>query len=452
MTAMTSMLKSANHTLLTAPLLLIGAVGLVSAMQPTPASEPATNAVMEADFKMKPGDHKKVGEKMGQCIEAYLARDGRRDTEEELRSYIEKKWAKAAGKDREALALSDDLAAALWYAKDYSKTKGVRKGKIEDLSVPVTYNGEYVAKNAIWIPKKYDPKKVKYPLIFCIPDADEKPEAHLNDHWALAGMRDNALLVALDMPEGTDHWGGLGEKNNADQAGGYAILLTTFGILSEGYAIDYDKIFIAGRGAGVAAAMQIAEKSPDRFAGIIGRTGDAAEMGPTNLSNMACYFAGAGPNATAYAEAAKEAEYAESTVNPAGNTEDIWTWIGGVSRMSNPETVRVVPGKPSTKAYWIEAGRKEYADGDSLVASINRAANTITIESIGVESVTLFFNDTLVDMDKKVKVIINGAVHEDEIPRNFYSMMEQIYRGRSDSGKLYTAFKAYDVPSTESSN
>ena len=55
-------------------------------------------------------------------------------------------------------------------------------------------------------------------------------------------------------------------------------------------------------------------------------------------------------------------------------------------------------------------------------------------------------DDILVDLEKPVKVICNGIEHENKIPRNFNATMEQIYRGRSDPGKLYTAFKQYDIP------
>lgn len=396
---------------------------------------------------MKAKDHKSVGEKMGECIQAYLEREGRRDSEEELRKYIEKKWSKAAGKDGDVLSLSDDLAASLWYAKDYTKTKGVKKGKVVELEANIVYNGDYVATNALWIPKKYNAKE-SYPLIFCLPDVGEDPEKHLNEQWVLPALRDGAILVALDLPDKTDNWGTLGVKGETDEAGGVAILMTVFAVMRDSYAIDFDRIYIAGRGAGVAAAMQIAETAPDRFAGVIGRAGDAAEMAPTNMNNLPCYFAGAGGNATAFADASKEAEYVESTVNPGGTLDDIWAWMAETTRNANPETIQLVPGKPSRKAYWLELPSAEYLDDASLTATVNREANTITIDATGVQSVTIYFNDSLVNLDEKVKVVINGAVHEDLIPRNFYSMMEQIYRGRSDSGKLYTAFKVYDVPAS----
>lgn len=426
-----------------------------SAIFPAAVTPSGTRSSADVETVMKEADHKKVGELMGACIEAFLAREGRREAEEELSDTIKKKWSKNA-KPRDPMALSDDLAASLWYAIDYTKVKGIKKGKIEDLPVTVDYyylkdkdadgGKDYVATSAIWTPKKYTPKS-KYPLLLCIPDPDEKPEAHLNDHWMHSELRDSVILVAVDMPDGIKHWGGLGEAGSHDNAGGAGVLLATFAEVRDNFAIDFDQVFLAGRGAGVAAAMNIANLFPDRFCAIIGRTGDAAEVAPENLSNLPCFFAGGGKLANDFSALGEGDNRAERVFKPDGKVEDIWAWMQTVRRRSNPEEVSLVPGVPFPyKAYWTEVPAGEYTSTAKLSARADRASNTITIKATGIESVTVFLNDTLVDLDKPVKVICNGASHEDKIPRNFNSMMEQIYKGRSDPGRLYTAWKVYDIP------
>lgn len=443
------MTKSSSIYMFLAAALCAGA-GNLAPVVPTsssqPAAEPEAAASSETTLLMRPADHRKVGEYFQACITARIEREGKGDAEEELRDYLEKKWMKQS-KGRGPLALSDDLAAGLWHAINYSKVKGIKKGKVDKLDVPVGYYGEdFEANNAVWLPKKYSPKS-KYPVILCIPDVDEKPIDHLNKYWADPELRDGAVLVALDMPKDPAFWGELGERGNPDKAGGHGILLSTFGSVRDRYAIDFDRVYLAGRGEGVAAAMQIASKAPDRFCGLIGRTGDAADMSPDNLSNVPMFFAGAGKRATKYEKAAKAAGYAECTLNPSGQVKDVWAWVQANTRRSNPTQVTLIPGSPfPTKAYWIELPRMDYMEDAKITAKLDTAANSISIEATGIQSVTLYLNDTLLNLDKPVTVTLNGAEHKDLIPRNFYTMIEQIYSSKNDPGKFYTTSMDYDIP------
>jgi hypothetical protein len=454
---MTPMTKIASFPILLASVLCTAAGTLapvevlptLNSSTATPLAEPLQPG-LDTTLLMRAADHRKLGGYFAACIEARKAREGKGDAEEELREYLDKKWMKAS-KGRGSLALSDDLAAGLWHSFNYTKKmKGLKKGKVAKFDVSAPYYGEnYVANNMVWLPKKYDPKK-SYPLILCLPDVDEKPADHLNDYWSLGDLRDNAIVVALDMPEDVSLWGSLGESDSAAKAGGQGILLSTFGEARDNFAIDFDRVYLAGRGAGVAAAMEIANGFPDRFCGIIGRTGDAAEMSPANLSNIPCFFAGGGKNATAFQKAATDAKYAECTLNPSGKIEDVWAWVQSTTRTSHPEKVTLHPGNPfPTKAYWVGLPRMEYGESAQLTAKVDRASNTITVEATGVQAITIFLNDTMVDMDKPVKVVLNGTQHEDLIPRNFYSMIEQVYTSKNDPGKFYTASMDYDIPAAK---
>jgi len=435
--------------LISAPLLL----GFLSAAPP-PEALPGT-----PELVFKASEHQKVGKLMADCIEAYVKKEGRRDAEAELRKVFEKKWDKEV-EGHEALALTEDLGAALWYAADYSKAKGVKKGKIAEFEVAIPYYGTYktdrkgekvsvpyMATYALWAPSKYNAKSGPYPLIICIPEVDEKPEDHLRDHWSEGDLQDGAIVVALGMPEKTENWGTSG---GAGDPGGFGILFSAFVDVRDRYAIDFDKVFLAGRGLGVKVAMEIANASPDRFAGVIGRTGDAAEIAPDNFSNLPCYFAGGGSNATAFAEKAKELGMVQPILNPDAKEKEIWDWIQATTRRSNPEEVVLLPGAPMpNKAYWLEIPPHDGQTVARMKAKADRASNTVTIDSEGIAKVTLYLNDVLLDLDQKVKVVLNGVEQEVLIPRNFNTMMEQIYRGRSDPGKIYTASKDFDIPASK---
>lgn len=430
---MTSMPKT-TLTAATACLVL-----LASAALPTAATSLTAPLSSQPDTLLKDSDHKKVGELMGACIEAYSEREGRRDAEAELKEAITKKWSKAA-KGRDPLSLSDDLAAALWYANDYGKVKKIKKGRIDDFTVPLPMFGDdMVSDSAVWLPKKYAVKS-QYPLVLCVPDEGEKPEDHLNTHWAQSDLRDNAILIALDMPDDSEHWGDSGKP-------GEAILMLALRDAREKFAIDFDRVFLAGRGPGVAAVMKIADRFSSRFCGIIGRTGDAADLQPENLSNVPCFFAGGGKLATDFAERTTGEGHAERVLKADGSVDDVWAWMQTVRRRSNPQEVFLIPGSPlPNSAYWLRVPPKEYAEGARISAKADRASNTITIEATGVDACTLSFNDTLVDLDKPVKVICNGSVNEDLVPRNFQTMMTMIYGARCEPGRVYTAEKNYDIP------
>lgn len=65
----------------------------------------------------------------------------------------------------------------------------------------------YLGSYALHAPPRYNAKSGPYPLIICIPAVDEKPEDHLRDHWAEAGVRNGAIVMALTMPENVEACG-----------------------------------------------------------------------------------------------------------------------------------------------------------------------------------------------------------------------------------------------------
>jgi len=83
-----------------------------------------------------------------------------------------------------------------------------------------------------------------------------------------------------------------------------------------------------------------------------------------------------------------------------------------------------------------------------LDARIDRDTNTITIESQGVDSVRLYFNDELVDLGQPVRVICNGATNEHRLARNLTQTLELAFY-TNDPSRIYTATQFYDIPETE---
>jgi hypothetical protein len=394
---------------------------------------------------LKETDHKKVGKEIAACIEAKNESKGQLKAEEKLRESIQKWSKKKPIKGKDPLFATSDLAASLWHAKEYDRKK-VTKGKVDTRTVenpPFGYDIEY----CVWAPSKYRAKSGPYPLVLCLPDAGQRPFDHLTEDWVSGDLRAAVVLAAISMPEDVSAWT---EVGGSGSPGGYANLMMTFKEVTERYAVDFDKIFIAGKGAGVAAALELAQFAPDRFAGVIGFAGDAGDTGHENFRNLPVYFAGGGQKASAFSDAMAEAGFAEAVVNPGGNEDDIFAWISATARDSNPAEVSLTPRLPSpNKAYWLEVPKTEEIEGRTIHAKIDRATNEITIVAKHVSSVTLYLNDELIDMDLPVTVVCNGVTNKDVIPRNFTTMMRLIYSSRNDAGRFYTATRAYDVPEAE---
>lgn len=388
---------------------------------------------------LRPSDHDALGKQFAAYLKAKRKDEGTDKARAQIADELERIRKKVKGRD--ALALTMDLGKALWQSYDYENARGVTKGKVKEIS----YKEEGLELNyALWAPAKYDPKKA-YPLILCIPEKGVKITDHLTEKWISQEIRENAILAGVPMPgDDLSVWSEAGEPG---KPGGGANVLTVFREVSHTYAIDFDRIYLAGRGEGVAAALAIANRYPDRLAGVIGRSGDPGDTACENFRNLPTFFAGAGAGATALADKIGKAGYNNCTLKPEATEQDVWAWIQDHPRISNPAEVVLLPGvRFPNKAYWLEIPPWDGLGKALIKATIDRGANTIVVDGEGMTSVTLFFNDILVDLDKPVKVVCNGAEHIDLIPRNLSTTLELIVRARSDPGKLYTAIKKFDLP------
>jgi hypothetical protein len=292
----------------------------------------------------------------------------------------------------------------------------------------------------MWVPDGYRPSSGPYPLLIAVPPMkDGKPmtgEQFLQEHWLDSAVRDAAVIAAPDMPENVDEW---------TQNAGIGRLMQTFANVRDTVAIDFDRVYLVGRGEGVHAALSLAAMFPHLFAGVVGRAGDAGPVRAENFSNLPTFFQGGGAEATAFSEAA--AEFGNCTLKPEASEDDVWAWMQEHPRNSNPAKVTLVAGKPiPNKAYWVEIPPVASDGGVVVTAEADRESNTVTVTGTGASTVTLFFNDQLVDLGKPIKLVLNGAEQEVVVPRSVDDLLRLIERGTSDPGKLYVATATYDLP------
>ena len=99
-------------------------------------------------------------------------------------------------------------------------------------------------------------------------------------------------------------------------------------------------------------------------------------------------------------------------------------------------------------ASWFSVEGIDLDQSPRVEAIADRSANTITIEADSVSSVMVFFNDSLVDMDRPVKVIVNGNVNEASLQRNQRNMLDLAW-SQGDWGRVFMNFQVYDVPTRQ---
>ncbi|MBL8859527.1 MAG: hypothetical protein JNL28_13545 [Planctomycetes bacterium] len=384
-------------------------------------------------------------DKLGKLISTYIsARNDNKglgkaeeDLAKELAS-LEKRIKKSP------LAVPGEMGKALWSSYSYEKNQKVRKGKVDVVEQPAYWDEKVKFGYAIWTPYKYDPRK-SYPLILCIPDAGEKPADHITENWIDSDIRDNAIIAAVPMPEDTALWL---ESGGPNTEGGAGDVLFTFGRIQRLYAIDFDRVYLVGRGRGVEAAVTIASKYLDRFAGVIGRSGDvAADMPAENFKNQALYFTGAGAHTTSFEERLKKLGYDVLQRKDDGTEKDVWTWIQSHPRNSHPTEVVLYPTNPiPTRSYWLDIEPTDAAGVVYIRAKLDKEANTITVEGDGVKKFNVYFNDDMLDLERPVKVIANGSEVTRTIQRNLPRALDFVYSARSDPGRFYVNSMNFDLP------
>ena len=337
-----------------------------------------------------------------------------------------------------------DLARTVWLSRGYAKKKG-KQGKV----VTDTYTGGSFAsglKYAYRVPKDYDPKRTSYVLILAIPGEDETPEAHIRTHWSLRSIRDEAIVVCPEMPEDRAEWA---QVMVAGRPGGLCHVLTALRMASDEFAVDPDRIHVAGRGKGVSAAVAAGNYSPQRFAGVIGRAGDMVEGAtPENFGNLPTLFVGAGANARSFQEAATAAGFKNCELSSGGKEQDVWNWVQRQQRTTYPASVTLDVGNPfPTRAYWLRVAPT--ASDASATATIDRATNTIRINSHSVSFATIYLNDGLVDLSKPVIVRCNGVESTSRFERALSTTLDLLSSGTSDTGCVYVVEASFDMSGVE---
>jgi hypothetical protein len=419
-------------TRLTPALLLVVPVCFAFAASVAPAPRAG------GEDALKPADHDSLGKVIAAFKDASRNNKNVDKARADVAAELDKFRKRLKGRD--PLSLTTDLGKALWQSINYDTAKNVKKGKVSDVKFK---DSDFDLTYATWAPPKYEPKKA-YPLILCIPDKGEKPTEHLTEKWIGQEIRENVVLAAVPMPDDVAQWSDPGSKERG--WGGAANLYTVFREVSLTYGTDFDRVYIAA--AESASRRHSRSRRAARIGSPASSAGAATSATRRPRTSTTCRRSSPAREPARRRSARRRPRPANDncTIKPEGTEDDIWSWMKDHPRIAYPAQVVLLPGTPNpSKAYWL--GVKPWdGQGTAIVkGSIDRATNAVTIDGEGVTGIYLCLNDVLVDLDKPVKVVCNGAEHLEVIPRNLGTFLDYAMN-RSDPGKICVATREFDLP------
>lgn len=395
--------------------------------------------------ELNDGDHRKLGRILNKYFGEKTAEKDREKAKSELIGELEKIGKKRGVKEsgesvRAALALTADLGKAIAYSTEY---KNLRGGKTITEKIEV---GDETFEYALLLPSSYKSTGAALPLVLCVPELKDgkpmSPTTFLQEQLLDPALRDGAILAAVEMPSDPATWSVI--RTEGGRMGGLYAIMKTLAEVRQSVAVDPDRVFVVGRQQGAAAAMTIVGKFPHLFAGAAALAGDIGDISSTNFCNVPTFLQG-GAQSTTFEEQNKQAGYNNCTIKSDATPADFWSWAQQTVRVSNPAKIALEPEPLGAfKAYWIEFEPTEGLKG-VINATADKSSNTIKIDASGIRTITVYFNDAIVDLSKPVKIVLNGQEQEVEIARSVDDFLLLIGRGTSDAGKLYVATRPFDL-------
>lgn len=406
-----------------------------------------------SDELLKSSEHKSLAKGVAAYWQAKLEKKKINESFVKLSETIDKAKKRLKGGE-DILSCIDDWKQVFWIA---TRTGLTEAGKAKNKVSSWPQSGTRFPAFTYVVPKKHSAKGDPYPLVLIIADEGEDATEHLETKWADPSLREKYILAVVEMKsaaetsDGKVKKGAEGEPIPVDQwdkeAAVFSVLFT-FGNLtrSDAFAIDYDRVFLAGSGQGFKVAATAAQWFPHHFAGLVGRGELPKDLFSANLGNVATMVAGDSEGGKQFAEGTAKLEQTETKLGADSDVE-IAAWLKDQVRNAYPSKLKFkFPSNSTLDCYWLKAAGIDAnaEEGARLEAEVDRATNTITIQAVQVGSLTISYNDILVDLDKPVKVIINGKTTEEKLARNQRLLIESVYSLR-DWGNLKTAQGTYPV-------
>ena len=332
-------------------------------------------------------------------------------------------------------------------------------------SEPVSY--------AAVLPAEYSPRH-EYPLVIVLRSASNSTEETVAGWAAGAGFpghgHDRGYVVVA--PEYVEK----GAKEYSYGAAAHKAVLDCLMDVRKRFAIDSDRVFLAGQGMGGDAAFDIGMAHPDEFAGVLPIGGNAINYCVYNWPNAvytSWYAVGNGYDAegsrditsnTVYDHLLKGGSKFDFTlVQYFGRTGESvrdeipkffdWMELPSHTRQPQPKKFNIrALRKTDNRCFWVTAaalprdyvlpmpaGETQRVIPMEIDASITAGRDTIRLNKAASENFTLRLTPELVDFDKRITVQVGSrTVFKDFVKPDIAAVLEEL-RLRGDRKRLPTA-------------
>ena len=427
--------------------------------------------------KLAPADQKTLQGKLAKMVETQIvyddpatvgkAREKAQKAYDGAREAFWADWKKQSEKHGDLLKSYADLEVIFANAIPYERKQALTLRKVDAKDTIPAY--------WISVPKAY---KAESPMrgVLLVPGLDDKQEWTDGKKWFDSTWSDKSVIAgdsvvhvpvvskAVELDATPDY-----SKTEAEAQEVQRIqeIIQSFGETQRSYNIDRGRRFLdAGKGA-CGFAVRLATHFPDLFAGVILRSPVALDdlrlgsLGGVNFLLLSTADTSAACDA--FKARLDKVEGATCTILPAADAypfaaaaPEIEKWMTGCKRVVNRKKVVIEPNDDRfNKAYWVSILKQSSVhtspEGSKprVEVDADRSQNRIKITAVGVESLILSLNDTLVDLDKPISLVVNDkAWEEGKRNRDFTSLLKRMVR-KNDTQFLFPVEFRVNVPVVE---
>ncbi len=224
--------------------------------------------------------------------------------------------------------------------------------------------------------------------------------------------------------------------------------------------INTNRVYLTGYSAGGDGTYQLAPRMADRLAAAAMMAGHPNDASPVSLRNLP-FALHMGAEDAAYERNKIAAEWGHKLdelqqSDPQGYIHDVqiheglghWMqrrdtvaieWMAQFER--NPYPEKVVwdqNGKAHSSFYWLALPAGDTQNKANLVVS--RYGQKVTVEKAeNIDSLYIYLNDQMVDLDKKVEVEYNGEVIYNDKPNRTLATLWESLEERNDTNQVFSA-------------
>ncbi|MHC4943368.1 MAG: hypothetical protein ACYTG7_10160 [Planctomycetota bacterium] len=348
-----------------------------------------------------------------------------------------------------------------------SKGRGFQRGEYKDYTE--VDERSYVF--YISLPKEYDTKKdTRFPvIIFLHPEVTGRGKPDKETLKLLKKVYSDEELLSkyiIFAPIGPILGGRKKEFKDAGKDWesleyGRKTAFMAIRVLMEQMVFDRSKVFLDGMGKAGLSACKYATWYPSFFAGIISRDAPIAPVAIENAKGIPFLYVSSSENANKdgakkWADEFKEGDPSQVTLLEDAGTcaepsVEAWAsikeWINNIDKNTTPDSIFMKTSDLATAgAYWLRiedlnAGLNMKLDDPKypwVQAAVDREANTIVVDSENILKIRVFLSDKILDLDKKVTIVLNGNKRfEGTVQRSLDKMLDLVYYNLAGDFEIY---------------